>query len=72
MGIVKSAMISSDEYGIGQLDLQLADDCEKFYNDPYGWVLWAFDWGHGDLEGFDGPDTWQKEIMDAPSMVLIQ
>ena len=64
MGIVKSAMISSDEYGIGQLDLQLADDCEKFYNDPYGWVLWAFDWGHGDLEGFDGPDTWQKEIMD--------
>lgn len=43
------------------LDLQLADQCGQFYADPLGWVLWAFDWGHGELEGFDGPDDWQRE-----------
>ncbi len=46
------------------LDYELADDCARFYADPYGWVMWAFDWGHGDLDGFDGPDTWQRELMD--------
>ncbi len=43
------------------IDLDLADDCAFYHHDPYGWVLWAFDWGHGELEGFDGPDEWQKE-----------
>lgn len=56
-------MVASGEYAAGQIDLQLADDCSFFYADPYGWVLWAFDWGYGDLQGFDGPDEWQKEVL---------
>lgn len=26
-------------------------------------MLWSFDWGVGELEGFDGPDDWQKESL---------
>lgn len=47
------------------LDLMLADDCGSYYADPLGWVLWAFDWGHGELEGFDGPDEWQRDWLTA-------
>jgi len=61
----RSAMTASGEYAPGQVDLILADECSRFYADPYGWVLWAFDWGHGELQGFDGPDEWQKELLIA-------
>ena len=46
---------------VNQIELELASDCAFYHQDPLGWVLWAFDWGHGDLEGFDGPDQWQKD-----------
>jgi hypothetical protein len=46
-----------------QLDLDIADDCASFHYDPYNWVLWAFDWGEGELEGFDGPDDWQRDVL---------
>ena len=62
MGTVKTAMTSSGEYAVGQIDLILADECSQYYANPYEWVLWAFDWGHGELEGFEGPDEWQKEV----------
>jgi len=63
VGTIKSAMTSSGEYATGQIDLLLADNCSKYYADPYNWVLWAFDWGHGELEGFEGPDVWQRETL---------
>jgi len=56
-------MTSSGEYAVGQIDLLLADECSKYYANPYEWVLWAFDWGHGELQGFEGPDEWQKETL---------
>ena len=46
------------------IDIQMARDLADFYDDPYGFVMWAFEWGQGDLEGFEGPDEWQKEVMD--------
>ena len=46
------------------LDVQIAKQLAEFYDDPYGFVIWAFNWGEGDLEGFDGPDVWQKEVME--------
>lgn len=46
-----------------QLDLVIAEDCAAYHYDPYNWVLWAFDWGVGELAGFDGPDQWQKELL---------
>lgn len=51
-------MLAQNDY-----DLQLADAVGSFWNDPYGFVMFAFDWGKGDLEGFDGPDEWQKDLL---------
>lgn len=42
-----------------KLESQLIDDMASFSNDPYGWVLYSFDWGKGELEKFSGPDEWQ-------------
>lgn len=57
------AAMATEEYTANYIDLQLADDCARFHYRPYEWVMWAFDWGKGDLEGFDGPDEWQKEFL---------
>lgn len=46
-----------------QLDLIIAEECASYYADPLGWVLWAFDWGYGDLHGFEGPDEWQRDLL---------
>jgi len=56
-----SLNMESDVHRFISTDVLLADECSHFYHDPLGWVLWAFDWGYGDLEGFDGPDTWQRD-----------
>jgi hypothetical protein len=42
-------------------EMMIADDCASFFNDPYGFVMWCFDWGYGELEGQTGPDFWQEE-----------
>jgi len=48
---------------LGNLEVDLADQVSEFYDDPLGFVLWAFDWNEGDLEGFDGPDQWQVDLL---------
>jgi hypothetical protein len=45
-------------------DELLADEIGKFYNDPLGFVMFAYDWGVGDLKGFNGPDEWQREALN--------
>ena len=57
--------MNSPDFSASQLDVRLAEECSGFYADPYGWVLWAFDWGHGELEGYDGPDVWQQEQLES-------
>lgn len=42
---------------------ELALDLKKLSSDPYKFVLYAFDWGKGELAKFEGPDEWQKEIL---------
>ena len=44
-------------------DLMLIEDMVKYSKDPFGWVMYAFKWGEGELEKFDGPDTWQTEVL---------
>ena len=34
----------------------LAEDMGRFFYDPLGWVMYAFEWGVGELDGFTGPD----------------
>lgn len=41
----------------------LAEDMGRFYDDPLGFVRYAFDWGQGDLADWSGPDEWQTETL---------
>jgi len=52
-----SAAISPDE--------MLADEIAGFYDDPHGFVLFAYPWGEpgGPLADQEGPDEWQREAL---------
>lgn len=39
--------------------IELAASCQF---DPDRWALNAWDWGHGELAGYDGPRAWQRDI----------
>lgn len=40
-----------------------AEDMALLSGDPLKWVYYAFEWGEGDLAGYDGPDEWQKDVL---------
>lgn len=42
----------------------LATDLAGFQNDPLSYVLYAFQWGEGELVGHNGPRQWQREILE--------
>lgn len=46
------------------IDIDIAADVGRFYDDPLGFVMWAFNWNRGDLEGFTGPDEWQIGVLN--------
>jgi hypothetical protein len=48
---------------VSEFDIELAKDISQFYANPLGFVLYAFDWGKGDLEDWSGPDDWQREFL---------
>jgi hypothetical protein len=37
-------------------EAELEADVMRFYDDPYGFVLWAYPWGSDELEDAAGPD----------------
>lgn len=43
-------------------DDEIIEDLGRFSNDPYSFVLWAFDWGVGELEGKQ-PEAWQVKVL---------
>lgn len=55
---MKSASNAAIDY-----EQQLTEEILRFYNDPLGYVRYAFDWGVGELAGCDGPDEWQTEFL---------
>jgi hypothetical protein len=47
-------------------ELELARHIGRFRDNPLGFVLFAFPWGQpGELAGYDGPDEWQRELLQA-------
>ncbi len=44
-------------------DLVLVDDLTRFQYDPLGFVLYAFEWGSGELAGHAGPRSWQRDVL---------
>lgn len=61
---MNDATVALAEIDTTPLDVQIAREIAQFYDDPVGFVMWAFNWGEGDLEGFDGPDVWQLDVMN--------
>ncbi len=53
-------------------DLDLVRACGEFYDDPYGFVLFCYPWGvpGTDLADEDGPDDWQREVMQEISNAI--
>lgn len=41
----------------------LYKDLVALRHNPLAFVLWAFPWGVGELEGHDGPDEWQRDVL---------
>jgi hypothetical protein len=48
-----------------KIEDELVDEIASFWRDPLGFVHFAFDWGEGELEGFDGPDEWAVDLLKA-------
>jgi len=44
-------------------DVMIAEDMAQLYADPLGFVRYIFEWGEGELEGWNGPDEWQTEFL---------
>lgn len=44
-------------------ELELINDIASYSADPYGFVLYSFPWGIGELKDFNGPDAWQTKIL---------
>lgn len=45
--------------------IHLAELLARCSNDPLAFVRGIFHWGLGELEGYDGPDVWQQDILSA-------
>jgi hypothetical protein len=41
----------------------LIADMASLSRDPLKWVIYSFPWGTGELKNYQGPDTWQKELL---------
>jgi hypothetical protein len=56
---------TAEAFSAEEVEQQLRDDIGQFYADPYGFVMYAFPWGHGVLSQHTGPDEWQaKQLME--------
>lgn len=48
---------------MADIDGELIELAAQHSRDPLGWVNVAYDWGHGELERFDGPRVWQADVL---------
>jgi hypothetical protein len=62
--------VAEREFSAQEYEEQLERDVADFQHDPYGYVLYAYDWGKGELVGFDGPDAWQTTVLKDISALL--
>src|SRR5262245_32614746 len=48
---------------VDAIEVEIQEEMAKCYYDPLRFVLFAYDWGKGPLEGLHGPDRWQKDFL---------
>ncbi len=53
-----------DVPGAAEFDEFVSASLSDYYADPFGYVMFAFPWGKGQLVGRDGPDDWQRGFLD--------
>jgi hypothetical protein len=53
-------------------DILLNEELSRFYNDPYGFVMYVYPWGSGELFDETGPDTWQTIFLKKVSEELVK
>lgn len=46
-----------------ELEDAIFADLASFEFDPLGYVMWAYPWGEGELEGLKGPRKWQRKFL---------
>jgi hypothetical protein len=51
-------------------DEELQEACVRFRDDPLGFTLFMYDWGHEELKAWDGPDKWHREVFQTISEYL--
>lgn len=44
---------------------EMQEACVRFIDDPGGFVGFFYDWGQGQLKGWEGPDWWHLEVFQA-------
>jgi hypothetical protein len=47
-----------------ETDAALYEQMRQFYDDPAGFVAYAFNWGRDALADSDGPEAWQLELLE--------
>ena len=47
-----------------EFEEKLIDMMAGCWSDPLKFVQTAFPWGSGELIGYEGPDTWQIDVMN--------
>lgn len=62
-GTAESANVRARSIPKTEYEKALREDIAQFYDDPLGFVMFAFKWGEGELEGWDGPDEWQRKFL---------
>lgn len=62
-------MTSYSTVGLG-VEASIAEDIGGFTHDPLGFVLYAFDWGNGDLSKHTGPRAWQADRLETLGRAL--
>lgn len=48
---------------MNNLEQQIIESAARYQHDPLGWAMFAYDWGHGELAGYDAPREWQADVM---------
>ena len=54
-------MAKKNKMGEIEFENALVEDIAEFYDDPLGFVYYAFAWGEGELSDHKGPDDWQAQ-----------
>lgn len=48
-----------------QIDEELQEACVRYADDPRGFDLFMYDWGHGELKGWEPLEWWAAEVYQA-------